>query len=69
MPVTEETVREWCQKFSSLYAALLRKQRARIGSKWYLDEVFIKMNGVQHYLWRAVNQNGVVIDILGSAET
>ena len=64
VPVTYETVREWCQKFGSLYAALLRRKRARIGSKWHLDEVFIKMNGVQHYLWRAVDQNGVVIDIL-----
>ena len=64
VPVTYETVREWCQKFGALYAALLRKKRARIGSKWHLDEVFIKMNGVQHYLWRAVDQNGVVIDIL-----
>jgi putative transposase len=64
VPVTYETVREWCQKFGSLYAVLLRRKRARIGSKWHLDEVFIKMNGVQHYLWRAVDQNGAVIDIL-----
>src|SRR5580698_1253453 len=64
VPVTYETVREWCQKFGSLYAVLLRRKRARIGSKWHLDEVFIKMNGVQHYLWRAVDENGVVIDIL-----
>jgi putative transposase len=64
VPLTYETVREWCQKFGSLYAALLRRKRARIGSKWHLDEVFIKMNGVQHYLWRAVDENGVVIDIL-----
>jgi len=64
VPVTYETVREWCQKFGSRYALLLRRKRARIGSKWHLDEVFIKMNGVQHYLWRAVDENGVVIDIL-----
>jgi len=62
--ITYETVREWCQKFGSLYAAQLRKKRARIGAKWHLDEVFIKMNGVQHYLWRAVDQSGAVIDIL-----
>jgi transposase-like protein len=67
--VTYETVREWCHKFGSLYAAQLRKRRARFGTKWYLDEVFIKMNGVQHYLWRAVDQNGVVIDISGATET
>jgi putative transposase len=65
--VTYETVREWCCKFGSLYAAKLRKKRARIGPRWYLDEVFLKMNGVQHYLWRAVDQHGVVIDILVQA--
>jgi putative transposase len=67
VPVTYETVREWCLKFGSLYslcAALLRRKGARIGSKWHLDEVFIKMNGVQHYLWRAVDHNGAAIDIL-----
>ncbi len=62
--VTYETVREWCRKFGALYAAQLRKSRPRIGSKWHLDEVFLKMNGVQHYLWRAVDQKGVTIDIL-----
>ena len=64
VPVTYETVREWCLKFGSLYAVLLRSKRARMGSKWHLDEVFIKMNGIQHYLWRAVDQYGAVIDIL-----
>jgi putative transposase len=64
VPVTYETVREWCQKFGSVYSARLRKKRVRLGAKWHLDEVFIKMNGVQHYLWRAVDQNGAVIDIL-----
>jgi len=62
--LTYETVREWCRKFGTLYAAQLRKKRAEIGSKWHLDEVFLKMNGVQHYLWRAVDQNGTTIDIL-----
>jgi putative transposase len=40
--VTYETVRKWCYMFGSLYAARLRKQRAHIGSKWHLDEVFLK---------------------------
>jgi len=47
VPVMYETVREWCQKFGSLYVALLRRKRGHIGSKWHLDEVFIKMNGIQ----------------------
>ena len=40
------------------------EEASSFGAKWHLDEVFIKMNGVQHYLWRAVDQNGAVIDIL-----
>ena len=64
MRVTYETVRQWCRKFGTLYAAQLRKSQPRIGSKWHLDEVFLKMNGVQHYLCRAVGQDGVTIDIL-----
>ena len=59
-----ETVRRWCDKFGRSYAAGLRRRRARTGDKWHLDEVFLKINGVTHYLWRAVDQNGVVLDIL-----
>jgi putative transposase len=59
-----ETVRRWCDKFGKSYAAGLRRRRARTGDKWHLDEVFLKISGVTHYLWRAVDQNGVVLDIL-----
>ncbi len=62
--VSYETVRRWCDKFGKQYADGLRRRRARTGDKWHLDEVFLKINGVTHYLWRAVDQNGVVIDIL-----
>lgn len=62
--VSYETVRRWCEKFGKQYASGLRNRRARNGDKWHLDEVFLKINGVQHYLWRAVDQNGVVIDVL-----
>ena len=62
--VTDETVREWCQKSGALYAARLRRKRVQIGSKWHLDEVFLKINGVLHYLWRAVDPYGATIDIL-----
>jgi len=41
-----------------------RRRRAPTGDKWYLDEMFLNINSVRHYLWRAVDQNGVVIDIL-----
>ena len=47
-----ETIREWSLKFSQTYANKLRRQRPRPGDKWHLDEVFIKINGQDHYLWR-----------------
>lgn len=59
-----ETVRRWCYKFGKQYVDGLRRRRPRTGDKWHLDEVFLKINGVTHYLWRAVDQNGVVLDIL-----
>jgi len=59
-----ETVRRWCNKFGKSYADQLRRRRAKPGDKWHLDEVFLTLNGVQHYLWRAVDQHGAVIDIL-----
>ena len=62
--VSYETVRRWCDRFGRRYAAGLRNRRPRTGDKWHLDEVFLNINGVRHYLWRAVDQNGVVIDIL-----
>ena len=51
-------------KFGQTYANGLRRRRPRPGDKWHLDEVFIKINGKTHYLWRAVDQHGNVLDIL-----
>ena len=48
--LTYETVRCWCDKFGKQYADGLRRRRARTGDKWHLDEVFLKINGVTHYL-------------------
>ncbi len=62
--LTYETVRQWCRKFGQGYANQLRRRRPRPGDKWHLDEVFIAINGVQHFLWRAVDQDGNVLDIL-----
>ncbi len=62
--VTYETIRQWCRKFGQAYANALRRRRPRPGDKWHLDEVFVAINGVQHYLWRAVDQDGNVLDIL-----
>src|SRR5919202_3606503 len=62
--VTYETIRQWCRKFGQAYANELRRRHPRPGDKWHLDEVFITINGKRHYLWRAVDQNGNVLDIL-----
>ena len=62
--VTYETIRKWCKKFGSAYCNQIKKTRGRLGDTWYLDEVFIKINGAEHYLWRAVDQDGDEIDIL-----
>ena len=62
--LTYETIREWCLKFGQTFANDLRRRRPRPGDKWHLDEVFIKIKGKQHYLWRAVDQDGIVLDIL-----
>ncbi len=65
--LTDETVRQWCRKFGQSYANALRQRRPQPGDKWHLDEVFVQINGVQHYLWRAVDQDGLVLDILVQA--
>src|SRR5918911_5360404 len=62
--LTYETVRQWCLKFGQTYANELRRRRPRPGDKWHLDEVVLKINGQTHYLWRAVDQHGTVLDIL-----
>jgi len=59
-----ETVREWCFKFGQIYSNGLRRKSPRPGDRWHLDEVFLKINGRIHYLWRAVDQDGDVLDIL-----
>ncbi|GAB3176778.1 IS6 family transposase [Streptomyces incanus] len=62
--VSHETVRRWCMKFGQAYANGLRRRRPRPRDKWHLDEVLVKINGELKYLWRAVDQNGNVLDIL-----
>ncbi len=62
--VTYETMRQWCRKFGQTYANQLRRRRGQPGDKWHLDEVLLKINGKTSYLWRAVDQQGNVLDIL-----
>jgi putative transposase len=62
--LTYEAVRYWCRKFGQVYANQLRRRRPRPGDKWHLDEVVLTICGAQHYLWRAVDQEGNILDIL-----
>ena len=62
--VSYEPIRYWCSKFGSAYAPTLRRKQGRLGDIWFVDEVFIKIRGQFHYVWRAVDQDGDVIDIL-----
>ena len=62
--VTYETVRQWCLTFGPSYARTLRRRRGRLGDTWHLDELFVAINGRQRYLWRAVDEDGDVLDIL-----
>ena len=62
--VSYEIIRQWCLKFDPEYARQLKRRQGRLGNTWFLDEVFVTINGRRHYLWRAVDQYGDVIDIL-----
>jgi putative transposase len=62
--VTYETIRQWCEKFGPGYAVKLKRRQGRLGDTWYLDEVFVTIRGQRQYLWRAVDQDGDLMDIL-----
>ena len=62
--VSHETVRQWARKFGQAFANQIRRKLPDPGDKWHLDEVVIKIAGTRHWLWRAVDQHGRVLDIL-----
>jgi putative transposase len=62
--VSYETIRAWGLRFGRLFANELKRRRPRPGDKWHWDEVFIRIQGKLQYLWRAVDQDGHVLDIL-----
>ena len=62
--VSYEAIRLWCLKFAQPFTRSLRRRQVRMGETWYLDEVFITINGKRQYLWRAVDDNGDMLDIL-----
>ena len=61
--VSCETIRQWCRKFGPAFARRLKRRQGCLGDTWHLDELFVSIRGQQHYLWRAVDQDGDVIDI------
>lgn len=62
--VTYETIVQWVRKFGPVFAQKFRRHGPRTGDKLHLDEVALKINGRRHWLWRAVDQHGFVVDIL-----
>src|ERR1700759_3688682 len=62
--VSYETVRQWGLKFGQAFANQIRRRLPQAGDKWHLDEVQVKIAGEKHWLWRAVDQDGIVLDVL-----
>src|ERR671911_934917 len=62
--VSHETVRQWALKFGQEFANRIRRRLPRAGDEWHLDEAAIRIAGVKHWLWRAVDQAGMVLDVL-----
>ncbi len=64
--ICHETVRFWWNRFGPMFAAEIRKRRIQVRSysqwRWHMDEVFVRINGETHYLWRAVDQEGEVLE-------
>jgi putative transposase len=62
--VSHEAVRYWGRKFGQAYANQLRRRRPRPGDTWHMDEAFLTIHGARYYLWRAIDQDDHVLDIL-----
>src|SRR5918912_514722 len=62
--VSHETVRQWARKFGQSFANQIRRRLPCVGDKWHLDEVCLMIGGKKHWLWRAVDQDGMVLDVL-----
>src|ERR671928_235088 len=62
--VSHETVRQWARKFGQDFANQIRRRLPHAGDKWHLDEVCLMIRGKKHWLWRAVDQSGLVLDVL-----
>jgi len=61
--VSYEAIRLWCKKIDLKYVRRLKKKHQGYGDTYFIDKVFVKIDGKQHYLWRAVDQDGEVVDV------
>jgi putative transposase len=61
--VSREAIRLWCMKFGAIYTRRLKRKHRGFGDTFYIDEVFVRINGKQHCLWRAADQDGEVVDV------
>ena len=70
--ICHETVRFWWNRFGPMFAGAIRKRRIHHGSysnwRWHLDEVFVRINGEMHYLWRAVDHEGEVLEVFATKQ-
>ena len=70
LDICHETVRFWWNRFGPMFAAEIRKRRVQHRSysnwRWHLDEVFVRINGETHYLWRAVDHEGEVLEVFAT---
>jgi putative transposase len=67
--VSYESIRKWGLRFGRMFANALKRRRPRPGDKWCMDEVFIRIRGKQHLLWRALDQDGVVLELFHFTRT
>jgi len=61
--VSYESARLWCNKFGPHFSRRLRRKHPGFGDTFFIDEVFVRIAGQRHYLWRAVDQDGEVVDV------
>jgi putative transposase len=66
--ISHESMRLWCNKFGAKYSRCLKRKCRGYGDTFFIDEVFVKINGAQHYLWRAVDQDSEVVDVFLQAK-
>ena len=67
--LSHETVREWCLKFADHFKNVIKKRERKPSDKWHLDEMTVKINGEPFVLWRAVDEEGIELDVFLAPST